>query len=84
MALEKTISYDHGITEAGHIQVRQITRILEDGVEISKTYHRHVTSPGENTDDQDERTKKLAFVLHDKECIDSYNAIIADNKKLGG
>jgi len=29
--LEKAISFDHSITELGHIQVRKIIRIMEDG-----------------------------------------------------
>lgn len=70
--LEKQISFDHTITEDGHIQVRQITRIMEDGVEISKIYHRHVVSPGDDTKDQDERTKKIAQSIHTPEVIAKY------------
>ena len=62
--LEKQISYDHSITEDGHIQVRQITRIMEDGKELSKAYHRHVVSPGDDTTNEDTRTATLAQVIH--------------------
>ena len=62
--LEKQISYDHSITESGHIQVRRITRIMEDGVEISKSYHRHVVSPGDDVSEEDEMTRKLAEALY--------------------
>jgi len=70
--LEKAISFDHSITELGHIQVRKIIRIMEDGKELSKTYRRHVISPGDNYDDQDERTKILAEVVHTPEVIAAY------------
>lgn len=65
--LKKVISYDHNITEDGQIQVRQITRIMEDDIELAKTYHRHVINPGDNVDKEDERTKKIAQVIHTKE-----------------
>ena len=64
--LEKIISYDHNITEDGQIQVRQITRIMEDGVEISKVYHRHVVKSGDDITNEDERTKKIVQVIHVK------------------
>ncbi|MBN2060692.1 MAG: hypothetical protein JW882_09790 [Deltaproteobacteria bacterium] len=38
--LEKSISYDFSVTENGHVQVRRITRIREDGKEISRAYYR--------------------------------------------
>jgi len=80
--LEKKISYDHNITEGGHIQVRQITRIIEDGKEISKTYHRHVVNPGDDIKNQDERTKKIAQAIHTPEVIAAYKESLM--KRLEG
>lgn len=76
--LEKRISYDHSITELGHIQVRQITRIIEDGKEISKAYHRHVLSPGDNVEDQDERSKKIAQAIWTPEVIKKYKDMVKE------
>jgi len=70
--LKKEITYDHSITESGHIQVRRIIRILEDGVEIGKQYHRHVVSPGDDYVNEDERTKKIAGVIHTAKVIKDY------------
>ncbi len=70
--LSKVISFDHSITERGHIQVRKITRIMEDGKEISKAYRRHVVSPGDDYSGQDDRTKKLAKAIHTPEVIAAY------------
>ena len=64
--LKKQISYDHNITEDGQIQVRQITRITEDGTELAKTYHRHVVKSGDDITNEDERTKKIAQAIHVK------------------
>ncbi len=72
--LTKQISFDHSITELGHIQVRKITRIMEDGKEISKTYHRHVVSPGDDYTNQDDRTKALAQTVHTVEVVAAYKA----------
>lgn len=80
--LKKQIAFDHSITEWGHIQVRQITRIMEDGKEISKTYHRHVLSPGDNVKDQDERSKKIAQAIWTSEVVKKYKEKIKEAEKL--
>jgi len=72
--LEKQITHDHQITEDGHIQVRQITRIMEDGKEISKSYHRNVVAPGQDTTKQDDRTKVLATAIHTPELVAAFEA----------
>ena len=85
MALEKQISYSHEITEQGYIQVRQITRIIEDGKELSKSYHRHVVSPGDDTTGQDERTIAIAGVVHTPQVIADHKAFVeAQTEKLIG
>jgi dephospho-CoA kinase len=34
------------ILKTGHIQVQRADRVFKDGVEIAKSYHRHVVEPG--------------------------------------
>lgn len=70
--LEKKITYDHQITEDGHIHVRKITRVMEDGVEIAKQYHRSVIRPGDSTAEKDECTQKIATAIHTQDVIDEY------------
>lgn len=70
--LEKQISYEHSITELGHIQVCKITRIVEDGQVLSTTKHRHVVSPGDDVTNEDERTQILAKAIHTPEVIEAY------------
>lgn len=36
------------VTENGVVQVREATRILKDGDEIAKTYHRSSLTPGQD------------------------------------
>jgi|3_EtaG_2_1085321.scaffolds.fasta_scaffold20506_6 hypothetical protein len=47
MALEKTIADDRieVVGDYKHIQVRTATIVSEDGVELSRSYHRRVISP---------------------------------------
>ena len=78
--LEKKITFDHSITELGHIQVRRITRVMEDGVEIGKQYHRHVVSPGDDFVNEDERTKKIAQVVHTTKVIKNYKDKIKEQE----
>ena len=69
MAIEKIITYDHQVTVMGDIHVRRVTRIMEDGVEISKTYHRHVVHPQDDVSNEDERTRLLHAAL-DSELVE--------------
>ena len=49
MSLEKVISVDQiTVTENGIILYRNATRIMEDGNELSKTYHRSSLTPGQD------------------------------------
>ena len=52
MALTKEIIVDKiEVLEAGHIQVRTATRVLEDGTQLSQSYSRHVLAPSIKTGD---------------------------------
>ena len=83
MALTKLVVIDSiEVLESGHIQVRQATKIMEDGIELSKSYHRWVVSPGDDYSTQDERVKKVAEVAHTKDIIDTYKAKQIENNKL--
>ena len=52
MALSKTTVVDKiEVLEKGQVQVRTATRVLEDGVELSSSFHRHVVVPSTKTGD---------------------------------
>jgi DNA-binding transcriptional LysR family regulator len=47
--LTKQVKIDQiTVTENGIVLFREATRILEDGVELSKTYHRSSLTPGQD------------------------------------
>jgi K+-transporting ATPase c subunit len=46
MALTKETVVDKiEVMEMGEVQVRTATRVIEDGVELSSSFHRHVLDP---------------------------------------
>ena len=48
MALTKEIVVDKiEVLEMGNVQVRTATKILEDGVLLSRSFHRHVLEPSQ-------------------------------------
>ena len=49
MSLTKTTNVDQiTVTENGIVLYREATRIMEDGNELSKTYHRSSLTPGQD------------------------------------
>jgi len=52
MALTKETVVDKiEVLEKGQVQVRTATRVLEDGTQLSSSYHRHVVEPSTKTND---------------------------------
>ena len=61
MALTKEVVIDKiEILESGSIQVRQATRVLEDDVVLSTSYHRHVLERGADLTGEDPRVVAIA------------------------
>ena len=78
MALEKVIVVDRiEVFEDGSVQVRTKTAIMEDGKQISGTFHRHVVAPGADYSGEDARVQGVCAALHTAEVIDAYKAAIA-------
>ena len=64
MALEKVITYDYEVrTEYKHIQERQRTAIVEDGKELSYSYHRISFSPSDDVSGESDELKGMASAL---------------------
>jgi hypothetical protein len=78
MALEKVNVVDRiEVVENGSIQVRTKTAILEDGIEISSKFHRHVVVPGADVSGEDDKVKVIAASIHTSDVIAAYEAAIA-------
>ena len=75
MALEKVISVDLiEVVENGCVQVRTKTTILEDGKQISGTFHRHVVAPGDDYSAEDARVKAICAATHTATVVAEYKA----------
>ena len=76
MALEKVISEDKieivGIHKA--VQIRTCTQVLEDGVELSAGYHRHVVVAGQDYSNESAEVQAICAILHTDAVIAAYTA----------
>ena len=64
MALEKVVSYDYEIRgEFRNIQERAKTSIMEDGKELSFSYHRRVLHPDADVSGESDEIKGMASAL---------------------
>lgn len=78
MALEKVEIVDRiEVVENGCVQVRTRTSVLEDGKQISGTYHRHVVAPGDDYSKEEARVQAICAATHTAEVIAAYKAAIA-------
>ena len=55
-----------------HIQVRTATVIKEDGVEISRSFHRHVVSPDSDSTNESADVKAMVAQFHTDEVKKAY------------
>ena len=73
MALEKVIVVDRiEILEDGQIQVREATKILENGKELSRSFHRHVLAPGDLVETEGMKVQAIAKTVWTKEVVDAH------------
>ena len=64
MSLTKEKSYDYEIrTQYKHIQEREKTSIMEDGVEVSSSYHRRVLTPDMDVSSESDEIKGMANIF---------------------
>lgn len=81
MALEKQIVVDLIETlENGCVQVRTATRILDDCVAVSSSFHRHVVAPGDDYSQEDSRVQAICAVVQTPEVVAQYQAMLEAQK----
>ena len=84
MALEKVVMVDLvEVIENGCVQVRTKTAIMEDGKQISGSFHRHVVAPGNDYSNEDARVKAICAATHTPEVVSAYQAKIAASGPQG-
>jgi hypothetical protein len=75
MAITKELIVDRiEVLENGCVQVRTKTAIMEDGKQISGTFHRHVVAPGDDYSQEDARVQAICEATHDEATIQAYQA----------
>jgi len=73
--LEKIVVVDLiEVLENGCVQVRTKTAIMEDGKQISSTFHRHSIAPGADYSGEDTRVQGVCAALHTAQAIAAYKA----------
>ena len=65
------------------IQIRTATIIERDGVEISRSFHRHVVSPNQDVSGESAEVQAIASAVWTQEVKDAYAAHLASST-LGG
>ena len=57
-----------------HVQVRTATVVSEDGVELSRSYHRHVIAPGSDISGETAEVQAICTSVHTNEVKAAYQA----------
>jgi hypothetical protein len=79
MALTKAISQDkiEIVGSFKHVQVRTKTSVLEDGVEISSGFSRHVVSAGDDYSAESAEVQAICAAVHSDAVVVAYAAHVA-------
>jgi len=77
MSLTKEQAIDKiEVTEKGILHVRQITRIMEDGNQLSSSYHRWSFAPGEDISEMPSNVQAIAAAAWTDKVIADYQTFI--------
>ena len=62
------------VTENGTVLYREATRIMEDGTELTKTYHRNSLTPDQDLKGVPEKVVAICNAAWTQDVIDAYKA----------
>ena len=80
MSITKTTTIDQiTVTEDGTVLYREATRIMEDGNELSKTYHRSSLQPGQDLTGVPANVVAICNVAWTEAVIAAYQAAQAES-----
>ncbi len=79
MALTKQLVTDKYEIVGEHkmVQCRHATIISEDGVELSRSFNRHVIAPGDDVSNEPAETQAIVAAVHTPAVISAYNDMLA-------
>ena len=81
--LEKKVTQNQiEVAENGIIQVRTKTSIVEDGKELSYSYHSHCIKPSDDFSNESAKVKAICEAVHTQQVIDAYK-LAQEVKVLG-
>jgi len=85
MTITKSTAVDQvTVTENGIVLYREATRVVEDGNEIAKTFHRTSLTPGQDLTGQPANVVAIAQVAWTPEVIAAYQTQLAEQQaKMG-
>lgn len=63
-----------------HVQVRTARIILDNGVEISRSFSRHVVAPNANTTGESTVVQGICAVVHTQAVKDAYASFLASQE----
>ena len=80
MTLEKVITEDkiEIVGDYKTVQVRTCTKVLEDGVELSSGYHRHVIVAGQDYSNESAEVRAICAAVHTDAVIAAYQASLEE------
>jgi hypothetical protein len=80
MALTEITKVDQiELVENNSIQIRTATIIEKDGIEISRSFHRHIVAPGDDLSNEDIKVQAIANAVWTEEVISAYQSILEQN-----
>ena len=79
MALTKEVTQDkiEIVGEFKSVQVRTCTKVLEDGVELSSGFHRHVVSAGDDYSNESAEVQLICAAVHTDAVVAALAAHVA-------
>ena len=82
MALTEETIQDkiEAVGEFKYVQVRTATIIKRDGVEISRTYHRHIVAPNADITSESAEVQAVCAAVHTQAVKDAYAAHLAEQE----
>jgi hypothetical protein len=82
MALTKEVQYDKTEIVGDHkaVQCREATIIKEDGVEISRSFHRHVLHPDSDISGEPQETQDICNAVWTAEVKSAWTAFQAEQE----
>jgi hypothetical protein len=79
MSITKTTAIDQiTVTENGIVLYREATRIMEDGKQLSQTYHRTSLTPGQDITDHPANVQAICNAAWTEEVIEAYETFKAE------